>query len=354
MKIAIDCRMINSSGIGVYFKNILEHMLLNTSVNFLLLGKKDELVNFQRRENCRIMPVDILPFSIKELIQFPIKEINECDCFYSPNYNIPLGIKVPIACTIHDVVFLDIPHLTSPIGRRIRYIYLKQAILRSNLLFTVSQFSRDRILHYFPGAPSIKITYNGIANKLLVIKEDIKRKYDFSYFLYVGNVKLHKGLRTLLEAYSLLEQYGEKRKLVIVGKYENFKTSDNYVRNLLKKGTLNKNVIFTGYVDDNDLVNIMLFASLLIQPSIYEGFGIPPLESLFLGTPVLLSDIPVFREIYSDFPVEYFSCNDASVLCSKMKKHNDQRITLSSSLKEKYTYKKSAEVILNSINRIIQ
>lgn len=354
MRVAIDCRMIEYSGIGVYFKNILEYILLDTSIDFLLLGHEDTLMKFKNRENCRIISVDIRPFSVKELVWFPVKEINRCDCFYTPNYNIPLRIKVPILSTIHDVVFLDVPHLASPIGRFIRYVYLKQAVLRSSLLFTVSRFSKNRILHHFPGSPSIKITYNGIAEKLLVMREETIQKYDFPYFLYVGNVKSHKGLRTLLEAYNLLERHGEKRKLVIVGKYENFKTSDSYVRNLLRKGTLNENIIFTGYVDDRDLVNIMSFASLLIQPSIYEGFGLPPLESLFLGTPVLLSDIPVFREIYNDFPVEYFSCNNIPDLCKKMQKNNYQRVNLSSSLKDKYTYKKSAEVIFNSINRIIQ
>lgn len=354
IRVAIDCRMIECSGIGVYLRNILKYMLSDISIDYLLLGKESDLSVYENYSNCEIAIVNILPFSLKELVMFPVQKVNRCDCFYTPNYNVPLGIKIPIISTIHDVVFLDIPHLTSPIGRFMRYVYLKQAIIRSQSLFTVSRFSKDRILHYFPNIRHLKITYNGVADTIMPISEKASPQYPFPYFLYVGNIKPHKGLKCLLEAYSHLKENGEKRKLVIVGKSENFKTADQYIQRLLKAGTLNNDVIFTGRIDDKKLVNIISFASLLIQPSIYEGFGIPPLESVYLGTPVLISDIPVFREIYKGFPVEFFLCNNVYDLYHKMQNHDCQRVKLSCAQKNKYTYKKTASIVMNDIKQIVQ
>lgn len=151
----------------------------------------------------------------------------------------------------------------------------------------------------------------------------------------------------------MLEKRGEKRKLIIVGNADNFKTSDRYVKRLIESGSLSQNIIFTGYISDEELKNLIKHASMLIQPSIYEGFGIPPLESLFLGTPVLISDIPVFREIYEGFPVEYFACNNSHDLYEKIKNSNPEPIALTTEQKGKFTYEKSANIILNTIKQFL-
>lgn len=350
-KIAIDCRMIDASGIGVYLSNLLKYLLADSSASYFLIGHKEKIEKHVNVGNNEIIETDLLPFSIKELLFFPVKEINKCDVFYSPNYNIPLGIKIPIAITIHDVLFLDIPHLTSYLGYLIRYVYLKYAILRSNLVFTVSNFSKERILYHFPKSKGINVIHNGISSQFLSSSKSRTMKYSFPYFLYVGNIKPHKGLKTLLKAYNKLEEGGETRKLVIVGNMNKFKTADTYIKELIERGVLSKNIIFTGYVSDDELVSIMQNADLLIQPSLYEGFGIPPLESLFLGTPVLISDIPVFKEIYNDFPVQYFSCNDVSDLYNKMKNFVRCRIKLSDELRGKYSYEKSASILLDMLKQ---
>ena len=353
MRIAIDCRMIQASGIGVYLSNVLRYLLLDESVSYLLIGCQNEIEKYADIRKCNVIETDISPFSVKELLDFPVEEINRCDCFYSPNYNIPLGVKIPIVLTIHDVIFLDMPQLTSPIGYTVRYFYLKYAIQRSRLIFTVSHFSKERILHHFPRCPHIEIISNGLSSHFLRYFEcEVETpKYDFPYLLYVGNIKPHKGLQCLLEAYGKLEMEGEKRRLVIVGNKDKFKTADHYVRKQIEKGVLGKNIVFTGYVTDEELISIMRHADILVQPSLYEGFGIPPLESLYVGTPVLLSDIPVFKEIYKDFPVHYFSCNDASDLCEKIRNFDTSRVELSKALKEKYSYENSACHLLEIIKK---
>ena len=107
-------------------------------------------------------------------------------------------------------------------------------------------------------------------------------------------------------------------------------------------------------MSDKELLSYLKNADLLVQPSLYEGFGIPPLEAMSLGTPALISDIPVFKEIYESFPVTYFKTEDSDDLCIKlinMYKNIDNlpRINLTSEQKDKYTYDKTANLILQTI-----
>lgn len=347
MKIAIDCRMINMSGIGSYLKGILEHIITIETNQYVLLGNKQELEKYNKFHNCVIEHIDIPIFSAKELFNFPVHIINSCDCFYTPNYNIPLGIKIPIYSTIHDVVFLDIPNLTSVLGRLIRYIYLKRSYLISNIVFTVSEFSKDRILaHLGKNTNKIIVAYNGVSESFSEYKSNAQNG---DYFLFVGNIKAHKGIKILLSAFNKLQEYDSNVRLMIVGDYQNFQTTDKDVQQLIDS-QLNKNeLIFTGKVDDLTLKKIMSEAKALIQPSLYEGFGIPPLESMYLGTPVILSDILVFKELYSDFPVTFFHVNNAEELCDKMRKAKGDRVYLSTQQKMKYSYRNSANLIIKTL-----
>lgn len=122
-KIAIDCRMINNSGIGTYLREILPY-LLETQNQFLLIGNREKLKEFLEYKNVELLECDIKIFSLEELFFFPVKPINQCDIYYSPNFNIALGIKIPIYLTIHDVIFLDMPELTSKLGYIVRKFYI--------------------------------------------------------------------------------------------------------------------------------------------------------------------------------------------------------------------------------------
>jgi glycosyltransferase involved in cell wall biosynthesis len=112
---------------------------------------------------------------------------------------------------------------------------------------------------------------------------------------------------------------------------------------------------FSGQVSDVKLRDLLARAALLVQPSLYEGFGAPPLEAMFCGTRVLISDIPVFKEIYTDFPVIFFRVGDSDDLKNKLlvllKNKEPETIELSESLKNKYSFQKVASTILNTIEK---
>ena len=291
MKIAIDCRFIGKSGIGTFIMSIVDHLLVEHPENqYLLICEKNAPI--KARANVELLESEITPFSLKELFAFPVSKINQCDAFFSPYVNIPGGIKVPVYSTIHDCVFFDVDGLVSPVGRIVRRFFYKRAINLSRKIFTVSEFSRQRIQFHFPSSKEVIVTGNGISKAIQEYKsENMPIKQD--YFIYVGNIKRHKGLRTFVDAFALAKKRGLASKLMIVGNNQNFKTSDENLTAIIEQ---TDGIEFTGWVSDERLISLIAGAKALVQPSLYEGFGIPPLEALYIGTDVILSDIPVFKE----------------------------------------------------------
>ena len=324
MKIAIDCRMLGSGGIGTYLESLLPFFLKD--FDCLLFGKKELIQSVIPEQKTAAIVVDcnIKPFSLKELLFFSkdlLKLINQCDIYYTPYCNIPHGIKIPVFSTIHDVVFLDIPSLTSRIGVMARKFFYQRGINKSKKIFTVSNFSALRInanlkLHN----KKVIVTYNSVPKWFTDKSENISKEH---FLLFVGNIKKHKGLHTLLMAFDIISKQDDKLKLVIVGNSENFRTGDDSIKKLINSFP-NGKILFTGRISNEEVRSYYETAKLLIQPSFYEGFGMPPLEALYCGTNVVISDIPVFMEIYKDFPVTYFHCGDSNDLAQKIQNSLDK------------------------------
>lgn len=346
-RIAIDCRFIGKSGIGTFVESIMYELLANhPEYDYLLIVDSKNSIDFSKF-NTHIIKTDIPPFSLKELIAFPVVDINKCDAFFTPYINIPCGIKIPIYSTIHDVVFLDVDGLSSVIGKLFRKMVYHRAICLSKKIFTVSLFSKERILYHFPTDKQIEVLYNGVskwceqyAPQVPIIKQN--------YFIYVGNIKRHKGLSTLVEAFGKAQQKGLNSKLIIVGSNEKFRTNDNLLLRQIEK---NQKIEFTGRVANERLVELIAQAKALIQPSLYEGFGIPPLEALYLNTDVILSDIPVFKELYSEISDCFFEVGNSDDLANRLLQFQPNPFLrrIKSSFMERYNYKRSADRVVEVI-----
>ena len=346
MKIAVDCRYIGKSGIGTFIENIVVHLLTNNNINEYLLIVNHDTSFLLKNKKIKLLKTKIKPFSLQELLFFPVNEINKCDAFFAPYINIPGGVRIPVYSTIHDMLFFDVAGLASPLGNFVRKLLYKRAIAMSTKIFTVSDFSKERILFHIPTKKEIIIVYNGIPEKMRnhplvsVIKED--------YFIFVGNIKRHKGLRCLLEAYANAKIGGMKTKLYIVGESNKFRTTDSSMDMYL----YTKGVEFTGYLPNEKLWDMLARAKALVLPSEYEGFGIPPLEALYLGTNVILSDIPVLKEIYEGFPVNFFCAGNDKDLARVMIGFQEERFDVNeirNMINRKYNYYHTAVKILNVI-----
>jgi len=361
MYITIDCRMINAGGIGAYLRGILPSLLRSPN-DFLLLGNSAQLEVFTQNANVSVIECNIKPFSLRELFCFPkklLEKINLSTLFYSPFFNIPEGIIVPVYTTIHDIIFPDLPELTSRAGLAMRMWFYRRAYKKSLVIFTVSNFSKSRIEYYLGTKKSIVVTYSAIRTIFLAYRRNDRSIQKTETIVFIGNIKKNKGLNCLLDAFLLAKNEGLPHKLLIIGAKKNLRSSDDLI---LKKieSIRNSGITFTGFVSDEELIKYLSEASLLVQPSLYEGFGLPPLEALVLGTQVLISDIPVFKEIYDGFPIAFFRSGDAADLKNKMmeilikkkqtsKKGSSKKQSshvLPDELLNKYTFEKTAHRIL--------
>jgi len=353
MTIAVDCRMINASGIGVYLRGILPFFLQSEN-NFLLLGNAARLKSFASGANVKIIECNIKPFSFRELFFFPakiIRQINFADVYFVPFFNIPCGIKVPVYTTIHDIIFPDMPELSSKAGLAVRMWFFRRAYKKSRKIFTVSEFSKSRIEHHLGAEKPVIVTHSAIQPEFLEYRANVSNTPKKETIVFIGNIKKHKGLDYLLDAFDLAKKEGLPHQLIIIGSKENFRTSDNTImRKIESAGT---GISFSGFVSDEKLMEHLSTAALLIQPSLYEGFCLPPLEAMVLGAHALISDIPVLKEIYADYPVTFFRAGDSDDLKEKITEllltRKTEFFPLPEHLAKKYTFQKTASIILKNV-----
>jgi glycosyltransferase involved in cell wall biosynthesis len=352
MKISVDCRMADASGVGAYLKGCLPRFL-ETKNDFLLIGDGQRLAETAERPNVRIIDCGTRPFSAEETF-FPPKRlyeaVNKTDAFYSPYFNIPARITVPVFTTIHDIIFPDMPEICSPAGLAARMWFYRRAARRSTKIFTVSRFSKSRIEHHLGTAVPVIVAHSGLQERYLrggtAPLAEVKKR-----ILFIGNIKRHKGLSCLLEAFFGARKAGLDYSLVIAGDRKNFRTSDGRAAGRLNGGA--DAVVFTGFVTDAELQRQLAEAALLVQPSLYEGFGLPPLEALASGTPALVSDIPALREIYADFPVTFFTAGSSESLKDSLLRllggGVPPRVKLPEAFRTKYTFDKTVAVIMEEL-----
>lgn len=334
--------MSGKSGIGTFLDGILPFLQQKGTELFLFGGESKN-------------PCTVKPFSLKEIFCFPrnlLDSINACDAYFSPYCNIPGGITVPVYTTIHDVVFLDVKGLASPAGTFIRKLFYLQAVKKSRSIFTVSQFSRERIIKRLRCRKPVTVVYNGVP-AYIEKKEPPAEKGNS--ILFIGNIKKHKGLSVLLAAFEKMyvlkaQNGGERPRLLITGSQDSFRSKDSTVFSSIEKinAQFPGSVLFTGFIEDSALKQLLSRARLLVQPSLYEGFGIPPLQALYCGTNAVISDIPVFKEIYSGFPVTFFASGNPDDLCEKMISAYEQK-KLASPVPDIYSYRRTASLILEAL-----
>ena len=348
MKIAVDARMLGSGGIGTYIASLLPYFLEKNRC--LIFGDAEAIAPFGKYENAETAECRVKTFSLAERFAFPrelCKKINSCDVYYTPYCNIPSGIKIPVFSTIHDVVFLDVPGLASKAGVAARKYFYQRAIDRSRAVFTVSEFSQNRIRATLDckNLP-IVVTYSAIPTWFS--SKTPQTVHKIRQLLFVGNIKKHKGLSVLLDALKKARKKGFDMPLVIAGNADNFRTRDTTVAREI--ASLPEDTVrFTGRISDAELSELYRTSTLLVQPSLYEGFGLPPLEALSLGTKALISDIPVFKEIYEGFPVVFFKSGDSDDLAEKLVSCANDTAPLPP-FSDRYSYKKSADIILTALD----
>lgn len=309
ISVVIDFRMWKSSGIGTYIKNITPY--LAGKFDLTLLGNKGELAALPWADKVRIIHTHSKIYGICEQFEL-VRKIPRCDVFWSPHYNVPL---LPIRAkkrlvTVHDAYHLAHAEEFSAVQRLYAKIVMQGALCLSDAVLTVSDFSKYEIMKYCKIKPSkIAVVPNAVDGRRFNInaETDVKSKYNLpdDYILFVGNVKPNKNLKNLLLALEI----NKDLQLVVVGKKDGFINGDSAVAELLAKSPdLQGRVHFTGYVDDSDMPSLYLNASVFVFPSLYEGFGIPPLEAQACRCPVVCSGEASLKEV----------CGESVIYCDPL------------------------------------
>lgn len=280
--LCIDARMAFSSGIGTAIRHIVPFFNHPPFRVTLLVERLGQTWCEGFEQVLFAAPI----YSIKEQLLYPIK-IPRCDLFWSPHYNVPLmPIKAKKSIvTIHDACHLA---LGSFAERTYARIVMHRALHRSNTVITVSQFSKDEIQRRL-GERDIDVIAMGVNHEQFKrvsdpnVTDAIRRKYELpeKFILFVGNLKPHKNLDRLVQAFAKASL--PQRRLVIVG-----------------KGKPVENTLSMGQVPDEDIAAIYSMAELFVFPSFYEGFGLPPLEAMSCGCPTAISKAASMPEVCGD------------------------------------------------------
>jgi glycosyltransferase involved in cell wall biosynthesis len=308
--IGIDARKLHDFGIGTYIRNLLKQLARIDQVNeyVLVCQPGDVAIVNELGVNFRAVAETSGNYSIAEQIRIPLLLRREgVDLFHAPHYVLPPLTQCRSIVTIHDVIHLLFPQY---LPGRLAYAYARAclwaAAKRSDRILTVSSTSKNDILRRFKvPAEKIAVIYNAIDERFNVKPSDeqvqrVRERYqlDQQFVLYVGNIKPHKNLERLIDAFHRLRRCGfdDLRLLIIGDEISKYPALRRAVHGL----KLHKYVRFLGFVPIETLAVLYRLADAFVFPSLYEGFGLPPLEAMASGAPVITSNVSSLPEVVGD------------------------------------------------------
>jgi glycosyltransferase involved in cell wall biosynthesis len=307
MRIAIDARKLRDFGIGTYLRNILiELSRLDRETEYVVLCRPDDVdAGDILGRNFRMVPETAATYSIAEQYKLPMSLARErVRLVHEPHYVLPPLIQCRSVVTIHDCIHLMFPQY---LPGKLAHVYAKgsmwAAAHKANRILTVSEASKRDILRFFDvSAEKVSVIYNAIDERFLSPANIermnlVRQRYqlDHPFVLYVGNIKPHKNIERLIDAFGRARgRCPDDLKLIIIGdeisKYPGLRQS-------VHKHKLDKHVRFLGFQPVDTLAAFYRLARAFVFPSLYEGFGLPPLEAMACGSPVVTSNVSSLPEV---------------------------------------------------------
>jgi glycosyltransferase involved in cell wall biosynthesis len=312
LKIAIDVRKWRDFGIGTYVRNLVRHLArLDHETTYLLFCNPADGSTLRDLAENFVPVVDgSARYGVREHLSIPLKLRRlGAQLLHAPHYVRPLLCTIPTVVTIHDCIHLLFPqYLPSRMAYRYARFMMGNAIRHSAVVFTVSEASRADILRFYPWADPDKVTVvpNAIDAELLQDPgpeemERVRERYQLHhrFVLFAGNVKPHKNLERLIRAVARVRARSghEDLRLVLIGDDVSRYSS---LRRTAEEAGMRQEVRFFGFVPHVTLAALYRMASVFAFPSLYEGFGLPPLEAMACGTPVVTSRISSLPEVVGD------------------------------------------------------
>ena len=368
MKIAIDLRSLSSgsiSGVENYTLNLLDNLLKLDKTNQYTLFY-NSLFNKQLGDfhyvNSKVihsrLPNKVLNIGLK-LKALKLEQLaGDFDLLFMPNLNqYHISNSAKLVITTHDLSPVLTPEFYD-VKRRMwhKFLNYKRAFARANILFAVSEYTKNDLIKVFNIAPEkIKVIYPGLDHNIFnpsVMEEDqrnLRNRYGLpgDFYLFLSTIEPRKNLKTLIRAF---EQVNNSVHLVIAGRL-GWKYKKDFA--LIKKSKKNAKIKYIGYISESDKPALIKMAKALVYPSFYEGFGFQPLEAFASGTPVIASHVTSLPEVVSGagLLINPYSVDDLSFALTEIVANKALRASLIEKgllQAKKFTWVKTAEEVLNN------
>lgn len=371
MRIGIDLTSLafHLSGIERYAMSVTqEWLIMNQTDEFYLLFCNQVHPTFERllseRNNVHCVLIQGKNSKVDKFVLFQHRILCETkrlqvDCMVFLAFEPPILYRdANVIKTVHDVGYFDCPQMWPWYVTIYGRLKFRALIAHPGRIIAVSRTTKESLVSRLHVEPErISVIYNAIDNRFnsmplsMEEKDLVRRKYKLPqdpYLLCLSTLEPRKNLTLLIQVYDKMCREGNVREKLVLAGRRGWKI-DNLLENV-GESTLN-NICFTGFIDDDDLPAVYKMARLFVFPSLYEGFGIPPLEAIACGTPALVSDIPVFQEIFED-AVMYFHNNDPKDLLHMLTQEdttNPEKLIQQAS---RYSWRRSAELLNQMVQQI--
>ncbi|MGB0011748.1 MAG: glycosyltransferase family 1 protein [Candidatus Sulfotelmatobacter sp.] len=320
MKIAIDIRRMTEFGVGTYIRNVIRTLgRLDHETTYFLLGASTKVKEIgPLPSNFHTVALAEPERSLTSYREFRtvVKRL-ECDLVHIPNlFSVPRALSCPYVMTVHDILdHLSRARERTGFWRTVHFQMTKQVLSGAARIFAVSNFTKLETEKLFNiPAGRIEVVYNAIDERLLqghanpADRQLIVERYQVTYpfLLYAGRISPHKNVVRMIEAFSALKTELEKEelfpdlKLIIIG--DDLSGNPDLRRTVIRSGVQN-DVRFLGFVPIEVLRTFYDAAKIFVFPSLYEGFGLPPLEAMAHGTPVVTSNVSSLPEVVGNAAV---------------------------------------------------
>ena len=309
-RVGIDARKIRDFGIGTYIRNILVELHRHDAETpYVVLSRNRDLHTIRDLvPRFQVVVEDAEPYSLSEQVRIPWRLRREgVTLVHEPHYVLPPLTTCRAVVTIHDCIHLMFPQY---LPNRLAHLYARSfmwtATHQAARILTVSEASKRDILRFFAiPEKKVRVIYNAIDERFLTppdeaTTERVRQRYqlDHPFVLYVGNIKPHKNIERIIDAFGRARPDGPSGlKLVIIGDEVSKYPS---LRQMVHRHKLDKHVRFLGFQPQETLASFYRLAGAFVFPSLYEGFGLPPLEAMACGTPVITSNVSSLPEVAGD------------------------------------------------------
>src|SRR5579864_3144359 len=320
VKIAIDIRRMTEFGVGTYIRNVVRTLgRLDHANQFVLIGSPAKVEEIGALPpNFHTVPLFAPERSVQGYREFRTAlQRQRCDLVHIPNlFSVPRLLPCPFVMTVHDMLeHMSGAREQSGFRRSLYFQMTKRVLAGAARIFAVSNFTRNEIEKLFD-IPSdrVEVVYNAIDERFLhghasaADRDLIARRYQVTYpfLLYAGRISPHKNVVRMIEAFSALKTELERDgaypdlKLIIIG--DDLSGNPDLRRTVVRSGVQN-DVRFLGFVPIEVLRIFYDEAKIFVFPSLYEGFGLPPLEAMVHGTPVVTSNVSSLPEVVGNAAV---------------------------------------------------